>query len=75
MSATAQPNPDLHIDCAPVQIGDQIMVRLQIADNFGLTFQFVMAPDFANGLGQYILGKSLEAKKMLIKPPSMLTEN
>jgi hypothetical protein len=75
MSANQRPVTDLHFDCAPLQIGDAIMVRLQVADNFGITFQLVLPPDAAFGLGQYLQGQSLIAKRTLVKPPSMLAEN
>jgi hypothetical protein len=75
MSAGAQPNPDLHFDCSPLQIGDKIMVRVQIADNFGVTFQLVLPPEAARAFGKYLCDAALKAGTTLVKPLSMLAEN
>lgn len=66
--------PDLHFEALPVQIGQAIMVRVTIADNFGMTFQLIMPPPAARAFGQYLIDQAIAAGNTLVKPPSMLAE-
>jgi hypothetical protein len=75
MSAQAQPMPDLHFDVSPIQIGDVIMVRMQISDNFGLLSQLIMPPSAAKAFAKYMTERATEAENTLIKPQSMLAPN
>jgi len=74
VSAPAPPIPDLHFHAEPIQIGQQIMVRVQMADNFGMTFQIVVAPQIADGFGQLLKNAAAASKTMLVKPPSLVHE-
>jgi hypothetical protein len=65
---------DLHFHADPVQIGDQIMVQVQVADNFGLTFQMVMHPKIANAFGMMLRDTAHNAETTLVKPPNLIHE-
>jgi hypothetical protein len=72
VSTTPQLLPDLHFEAVPLQIGNQMMVRLQIADNFGITFQLVIPPQAARAFGKYLQESASTAESTIVKPPSML---
>lgn len=65
---------DLHFHSDPIQIGNQIMVQVQVADNFGLTFQMVIPKEIARAFGMQLRDAAHNAETMLVKPPSLIHE-
>lgn len=74
MSQPIPQPPDLHFEAVPLQIGNQMMVRLQIADNFGITFQLVIPPAAARQFGKYLQETAITAEGTIVKPLSMVSE-
>jgi len=70
MAAHAPLPPNLHVNCQPIQVGDQIMVQIQIGDNFGLAFTIVLPPKIANGFSKYLRDAVTAAETTLVKPTS-----
>lgn len=79
MATPPQTIPDLHFNAEPMQCdgpaGSVIMVRVQIADNFGMTFQLMLPPKTASAFGRYLRDAAANAETMLIKPKSAIIEN
>lgn len=50
------------------------MVQVQVADNFGLTFQMVMHPKIANAFGMMLRDTAHNAETTLVKPPNLIHE-
>lgn len=64
--------PDLHFEAVPFQVGNQIMMRVTIADNFGMTFQLIFPPPASRAFGQYLIDQAIAAGNTLVKPPSVI---
>ena len=46
------------------------MVRVAIADNFGMTFQLMLPAKAASAFGRYLRDAAANAETMLVKPKS-----
>jgi hypothetical protein len=79
MAAGPQAVPDLHFNAEPVQCdgpaGSVIMVRVAIADNFGMTFQLMLPAKAASAFGRYLRDAAANAETMLVKPKSPIITN
>jgi hypothetical protein len=71
-----QPLPDLHFDASPQQVdtpsGPQIFVRVQVCDNFGMTFQFMLPPKIANAFGMMLRDGAHAAETTIVQPKSAI---
>jgi hypothetical protein len=72
-ASTQQAPPDLHFHVEPLQTSEQVMVHMQICDNFGLTISLLTHPQIARLLGKQLIDKALEAEQTVVKPPSLLS--
>ena len=74
MAAPVQPAPNMQFNVAPVQIGDQVMVLVQVADTAGVMVQFTFSQDVARIFSKAIKDGVEKAEVTLVKPPSMLAQ-
>ena len=76
MATTPQTIPDIHFNAEPMQCdgpeGSVIMVRVQIADNFGMTFQLMLPAKAASAFGRYLRDAAASAETTLVKPKSII---
>ena len=80
MNAPTQPQPipdlhcipDLHFAADPMQVGEQIMVRIQVCDNFGVSFQLVMPPKIVIAFSKMLRDAASQAETTLVKPQSTI---
>jgi hypothetical protein len=66
--------PDLHFGIVPIQVGDRIMVQIQIADNFGLSTSLTLPQEIARAFSKGIKNAVEQAEVMIVKPPSLVAE-
>jgi flagellar basal body L-ring protein FlgH len=68
------PQPNLQINVAPAQVGDQIMVVLQIADSAGMSVSLMLNQDSARAVSKAIKLGVEQAEVTIVKPPSMVAQ-
>lgn len=69
-----QKAPDLHINASPIQVNDQMMVQIVIADNFGIGITLVWPQDMVRSFSKALKTAVEQAEVAVIKPPSLLAQ-
>ena len=67
-----QQTNDLTIGAGPVQVGDQIMVGINISDRFGLSVSVVWPIDMARAFSKRIKDVVQQAEVTVVKAPSLI---
>ena len=62
----------LNYNVAPVQVGQEIRLLIQVATNVGVMCQFVLAVDAARALSKIIKEGVERAEVTLLKPQSLI---
>lgn len=70
MATPAQPRPNanLHFQFAPVQIGEQINVLIQIADDAGINFMLTLNQETARVVSRALKQAIEQAEVAIVKP-------
>jgi hypothetical protein len=66
--------PNLQINVTPAQVGDQIMVMLQIGDTAGMSVTLILNQDSARAVSRAIKEGVAQAEVTVVKPPSILAQ-